>query len=372
MLTPPASIGLYVHIPWCVRKCPYCDFNSHAFRESFPEREYVECLVQDLASELERVEAPIETVYFGGGTPSLFQPDSFACILQYRAFHDAREVTMEANPGTVEYNDLAAYRAAGISRISIGVQSLHDQALKLLGRIHSAAEARTAVFKAQNAGFESINLDLMYGLPEQSLNSAMDDLDAAIDLEPDHISWYQLTLEPNTVFAKYPPKLASDDERADMSEAGIEKLEAAGFRRYEVSAFSRNGDANACLHNLNYWKFGDYLGIGAGAHGKVSLPNNTIIRTRKARQPDDYMRCANTKVAEIPVVELPVEFMLNALRLVDGVEEVEFEARTGRSLDEVKLTVANLRRDNLMQNDRLALTPFGLNHLDAVVARFLD
>ena len=371
LVTPPEIIGLYVHIPWCIRKCPYCDFNSHELRGSLTEPEYVDCLLRDLDFELTRTHAKINTVFFGGGTPSLFKPTTFARILSHPALQDVDEVTMEANPGALEYSALADYRAAGINRLSLGIQSLDEESLTKLGRIHSRGEACTAVESAQKAGFRSINVDLMFGLPDQSFDMAMRDLDGLIAFGTSHMSWYQLTIEPNTVFGKYPPALASDDERAAMSDAGLERLANAGYRQYEISAFASSENDFECSHNVNYWKFGDYFGVGAGAHGKVTLASGAIVRTQKSRRPEDYMRDPNTRTHEICENELPVEFMMNALRLNIGVDNAWFARSTGLSLDALEPTLSELRKEDLMEQDRIALTEFGRNHLNAIVERFL-
>ncbi|MCY4096145.1 MAG: radical SAM family heme chaperone HemW [Gammaproteobacteria bacterium] len=369
--TPPASIGLYVHIPWCVRKCPYCDFNSHELHGPLGEDEYVSCLLRDLDTELTRTSATIDTVYFGGGTPSLFRPNSFARILDHPALQSVREVTMEANPGAVECGSFDDYRQAGINRVSIGVQSLNSDSLVKLGRIHSPEEARAAVEKACDVDFHSVNVDMMFGLPNQSVEMAMDDLDALIALKTEHISWYQLTIEPNTVFGKRPPTVASDDDRADMCDEGLERLADAGYRQYEVSGFAAESGEFECRHNVNYWRFGDYLGIGAGAHGKVTLDDGTIVRTQKTRRPEDYMRDQKTRLSEIDRVELPVEFMMNVLRINDGVENDHFVCSTGLSLQALQPVLSQLREENLVERHRISLTDLGRNHLNSIVERFL-
>ena len=368
---PPSTIGLYVHIPWCVRKCPYCDFNSHEVSGSPAEKEYVACLLRDLDRELTRTDATIETVYFGGGTPSLFRPDSFAEILNHPSLQQTREVTMEANPGAVECGSFTDYREAGINRVSIGVQSLDPDSLVKLGRIHSPDEAIMAVELARKAGFISVNVDMMFGLPDQEFDEAMHDLEKLIQLGTEHISWYQLTIEPNTVFGKRPPIVASDDERADMSDAGIDRLAKAGYRQYEVSAFASDTDEFQCRHNINYWCFGDYFGIGAGAHGKVTLRNGTILRTQKTRQPEDYMRAQKTRTHEIARDELPVEFMMNVLRMNDGVETSCFPSSTGLLVQDLEPALTQAREENLIDRHRLSLTSFGRNHLNSVVEHFL-
>ena len=369
--TPPNPIGLYVHIPWCVRKCPYCDFNSHELHGPLGQSEYVACLLRDLDSELARTNATIETVYFGGGTPSLFRPDSFAKILEHPALQNVSEVTMEANPGALECGSFAEYRRAGINRVSIGVQSLNPESLRKLGRIHSPDEAANAVEHAKKAGFHSVNVDMMFGLPDQSITMAMSDLDRLIAFETEHISWYQLTIEPNTVFGKRPPTVASDDDRADMSDAGLDRLATAGYRQYEVSAFAIETGEFECRHNVNYWQFGDYLGVGAGAHGKVTLENGSILRTQKTRRPEDYMGDQKTLSRDIDRDELPVEFMMNVLRLNDGVDNGHFAWRTGLSLQELEPALSQSREENLVDPGRISLTDFGRSHLNSVVERFL-
>ena len=364
---PP--LGLYVHFPWCVRKCPYCDFNSHPLDGELLDDAYLAVLIDDLDRERERFDSrPVQTVYFGGGTPSLFGPATFDALVQHTP--DAAEITLEANPGTVEHGDFAGYRRAGVTRISLGAQSFDAAQLKGLGRIHSAAETRRAAAAVEAAGFDSFNIDLMYGLPGQTVPQALADLEQAIRLAPPHISWYQLTIEPKTAFARRPPAgLPDDDAATQIEEAGIGFLARHGYRRYEVSAFARDG--HQCSHNLNYWRFGDYIGIGAGGHGKLTTPDRGIVRTAKAHQPRLYMRGAPATANPVHPDDLPGEFMMNALRLTDGVEESSFEARTGLSAATIAGTVAELTDWGLMRADRLALTPYGYRHLDAVVARFL-
>lgn len=326
---PP--LALYVHIPWCVRKCPYCDFNSHERKGELPEREYVEALVSDLESLLPSVWGRrVTSVFIGGGTPSLFSPESIDRLLsevRARIALDPRaEVTLEANPGTAEARRFRGYRDAGVNRLSIGVQSFDDGMLKALGRIHSSEEARRAIAMALDT-FDNVNLDLMYGLPGQTLAMAQKDLAEGIGFGTTHLSAYQLTLEPNTVFYSKPPVLPEHDACADMQQAAEEVLAGAGFEHYETSAFAKPGFR--CRHNLNYWEFGDYLGIGAGAHGKVSYADR-VTRHERAKQPRDYMASAGkTEERVIDPKELPFEFMLNALRLVEGIPEALFGERTG-------------------------------------------
>lgn len=368
-MTPPSAVGLYVHFPWCVRKCPYCDFNSHPLKEPLREIEYREALFVDLDCELERFgDRRITTVYFGGGTPSLFSPETFRILLD--RLPDAREITLEANPGTIERGDFADYRRAGITRVSLGAQTFDSARLKLLGRIHGADDIGNAARDGKAAGFVSLNLDLMYALPGQTVAEALDDLVEAIRLEPDHISWYQLTVEPRTEFARRPPLGLPDVDRAcEIEEAGIELLQRHGYRRYEVSAFARDG--HPCKHNVNYWRFGDYLGVGAGAHGKFTGPGGTVVRTAKTSQPRRYLAGVEGQTNTVPYDDVPGEFMMNALRLVDGVETELFEARTGLEFDAIAPKVAELGEWGLMRTGRLALTARGFRQLNGVVARFL-
>ena len=360
--------GLYIHIPWCVRKCPYCDFNSHKKDSTFDEQRYVARLIQDLEDEIVRYDHPISTVYFGGGTPSLFAPHSFAEILAQPDLTDVTEVTMEANPGTVEHRDFGDYRAAGINRLSLGVQSFNDTYLPTLGRIHDANEAQSACTRALEVGFSSVNIDLMYGLPEQSIEDALHDLKTAIALQPHHISWYELTLEPNTVFGKHPPKIPPLENRIEMSTRGVEMLFESGYQRYEVSAYARDGQI--CSHNYNYWTFGNYIGIGAGAHGKLRRGEN-FLRTRKPKMPNSYLNGVAGSETVIDRDELPVEFMMNVLRLNDGVFESSFFNRTELPLSVIEPQLNRLRSWGLMELEKIQLTSLGYSQLDSVVAQFL-
>ena len=361
--------GLYVHIPWCVRKCPYCDFNSHERRQEIDEAGYVEALLQDYQAERKLFTAPISTVFIGGGTPSLFSAASIGAIISGLGVHECPEITMEVNPGTIERDDFAEYRNAGINRVSIGVQSFNPKHLKTLGRIHSECEAEQALRLAVSASFDSINIDLMFGLPHQSMEQALSDLQFAINLNPNHISWYQLTIEPNTVFGRNPPPLTSDDYRAEINEAGIELLASHGFEQYEVSAFARPG--HQCQHNINYWQFGDYLGIGAGAHGKLSFADE-VVRVRKNKQPEAYLKQIKRVANPISEADLPVEFMMNALRLKEGVACSRFKKQTGLDYDSIKAVTEDLVAEGVMRPDRLALTSFGFRHVDYAVGRYLN
>ena len=360
--------GLYIHIPWCVKKCPYCDFNSHEKDSGFDENRYVARLIEDFEEELQRGVFQISTVYFGGGTPSLFAPQSFAEILDRPELAKVTEVTMEANPGTIEHHDFTEYRAAGINRLSLGIQSFNDKYLPVLGRIHDADEAHNACLRALEAGFSSVNLDLMYGLPEQSIEDALHDLKTAIALQPHHISWYELTLEQNTVFGKHPPKLPPLEDRIEMSTRGGEMLMESGYQRYEVSAYAR--EHQVCAHNYNYWTFGNYIGIGAGAHGKLRHEKR-FLRTRKPKMPKSYLNSVAGTHTTIERDELPVEFMMNVLRLTDGVPDASFTDQTGLPLSQIESQLENLRSWGLMATGRIQLTPLGYSQLDSVVAQFL-
>jgi len=370
-------LSLYVHLPWCVRKCPYCDFNSHPADETLPENAYVGALLNDLAAQAgDAAGRAIQTVFIGGGTPSLFSAQAIAALL---AGIDARlpltadaEITLEANPGAAEAGRFAGYRAAGVNRLSIGVQSLDDAKLSALGRIHDRNEALAAVDMARAAGFDNLNLDLMYALPQQSLREALADLDELIALQPEHISWYQLTLEPNTLFHRRPPPLPDDDAIGDIMDAGLDRLAANGFERYEISAFARQ--SRRARHNLNYWQFGDYLGIGAGAHGKITLPDGRIVRRVRPRHPKAYLQwdwpASNDR--GLTREELPIEFMLNALRLIEGVPAKFFAERTGLPLDAIADRLEKAFDLELLapQRDRLQPTPLGLRYLNELLLIF--
>ncbi|MGM0517216.1 MAG: radical SAM family heme chaperone HemW [Pseudomonadota bacterium] len=377
---PPLS--LYVHLPWCVEKCPYCDFNSHGLKgRELPEAEYVDALLRDLEPELPLIWGrPIETIFLGGGTPSLFSPEALDRMMSgLRALLDlrfTREVTLEVNPGTDMASRLAEYRAIGFNRASIGVQSFDDHALHRLGRIHDRRAAWRTVEAAHDAGFDSFNLDLMHGLPGQTEATGLADIDTAIDLQPPHLSWYQLTIEPNTAFAFSPPALPADATLERIGERGQERLVDAGYGHYEISAFARPG--HECEHNLNYWQFGDYLGIGAGAHGKITLPaENRVERRVRSRHPNRYLELAgspeNIDAHDIPRREVPFEFMLNALRLTDGFPVSLFQERTGMPVAVVSKTLRGLEDDGLIDWDIQTIRPTERGHrfLNDVLARFL-
>ena len=378
MLTLP-PLSLYVHTPWCVRKCPYCDFNSHESRGELPEDAYLDALRRDLAHDLPLVQGrKLRSIFIGGGTPSLMSPQFMAALLaeieREIGFEADIEITMEANPGTFEQDKFRAFRRAGINRLSMGIQSFQNRHLKALGRIHDRASALTAAASARAAGFDNFNLDLMHGLPDQTPAEALADLQLAIELAPAHISWYQLTIEPNTQFYKRPPQLPDEDNLDSIQQQGLAALAAAGYRQYEVSAFCRPGKQSR--HNTNYWQFGDYLGIGAGAHGKITRPGNgDILRTAKTRLPDDYLARDGDFLAahhSIDPSELPLEFMMNALRLVEGSTVADFQARTGLSWQSVAETWADLQRRQLVTPtaETIAATPLGFRFLDSVLAQF--
>ena len=376
-LLPP--LALYIHIPWCVRKCPYCDFNSHAAGPTLPEEEYVDALLADLDADLQHVHGrPLTSIFFGGGTPSLFSDRALGRLLEgverRVAFAGDIEITLEANPGTFEQAKFKGYRALGINRLSIGVQSFQQAKLKALGRIHDGDEAIRAADMARAAGFDNFNLDLMHGLPEQSIEDALFDLRTAISQGPTHLSWYQLTMEPNTVFWSQPPTLPEDDLLWDIQEAGQALLAAEGYAQYEVSAYAKAG--KQARHNLNYWTFGDFLGIGAGAHAKLSTPAGRIQRTWKTRLPKDYLDPAKAFQAGerlLTADELPFEFMMNVLRLSEGAPAELFSQRTGLPLQQLERSRREAERQGLLQADhtRLVATAKGQLFLNDLLQQFL-
>ncbi len=367
------SIGVYVHFPWCVKKCPYCDFNSHPLRGSLEEAAYLDALLHDLTNQLtQHSENSISSVFFGGGTPSLFAADTFAALLSAMApsLSVDAEITMEANPGSLEHKPLDAYRRAGINRLSLGAQSFNPTHLEILGRIHSAGDIENSYVSARSGGFNNINLDLMYGLPQQSAQQAMADLQRAIDLGPEHISWYQLTLEPKTEFYARPPALPDEDTLAELEDRGYDLLAQAGYQRYEVSAYARSG--NYAQHNLNYWSFGDYLGIGAGAHGKLT-EDGMILRTEKPKQPRLYLSDPEALVSRrVDSEQVAEEFMLNALRLIDGVSIERLTQTTGLTLMDLQPQWQTLVTQGLVVPDRIGTTAHGYRYLDSIIAEFLS
>ncbi len=379
MNLPPLS--LYVHLPWCARKCPYCDFNSHA-AEDFDEQGYVDALLDDLHNDLPLVWGRgIHSIFFGGGTPSLFSPEAIDRLLGgLRALlpiSPGAEITLEANPGSADAGHFRGYREAGVNRLSIGVQSFDDDRLQALGRIHDRRAALDAFAAARAAGFDNINLDLMFALPGQDIDAALNDLDQAIALEPEHISHYQLTLEPNTLFHRYPPSLPDDESAARMQECCLERLAGAGYRHYEISAHARAG--RQCRHNLNYWQFGDYLGIGAGAHGKISLPaEDTLLRRSRLRHPRDYEQARGSqRIGEerrLQPADRVFEFMLNALRLCDGFEPRLFQDHTGLTLSSIQPLLDQAVSRGLLEAspERIRPSPLGQRFLNDLQALFLD
>ncbi len=333
-------LSLYIHLPWCLQKCPYCDFNSHALRGAIPEDQYIDTLLADLRADLPLIEGqPFTSIFLGGGTPSLFSGSAIARLLDgVRALHPCKpdlEITLEANPGAVEQARFAQYRAAGVNRLSLGIQSLNDAKLKALGRIHGRKEAIAAVAAVRSAGFENFNLDLMYGLPHQTIDEALNDLEEVLALEPLHLSWYHLTLEPNTLFYHQPPPLPDDDQIADLQQQGEALLAAHHFEHYEISAFARRHTQSR--HNLNYWEFGDYLGIGAGAHSKITqISKGFVERFSKLKHPKAYLASEGSFIAERHTLnpdEIPLEFMMNTLRLHRPIEIQLAIERTGQPLN---------------------------------------
>ena len=383
---PPLS--LYVHIPWCVRKCPYCDFNSHVSAD-IPEQAYLSRLLEDLDYDAALAQdRKLGSIFFGGGTPSLmsgaFYQKLIPEISKRIPFSQDIEITLEANPGTTEAKRFQAYADAGINRLSLGVQSFNDAHLEKLGRIHSSAEAKRAIEQAHQAGITNCNIDLMHGLPGQNVEDALLDIKTALSLAPKHLSWYQLTIEQNTEFYRYPPSLPEDELMWEIQEQGVKLLSAHGFQQYEVSAFSKT--AHQAKHNLNYWMFGDYIGIGAGAHSKVSLPKQQgIIRYRKTRMPNDYLKAIamvrsnamhskSLRIGEtaIPEEDLAFEFLMNVLRLKDGVAENLFAERTGLVLADLEPVLSEMRSKGLMKEKGLCTTDKGLLFLNSILESFAD
>ncbi len=376
---PPLS--LYIHFPWCVRKCPYCDFNSHAVKDHIPETEYINALIADLEQELPLVWGrPLSSIFLGGGTPSLFSPEAldtlFSALRARLAFTPDIEITLEANPGTTERSRFHEYRRIGINRLSIGVQSFNDDQLRTLGRIHNRRDACDAAEAAHAAGLDNFNLDLMFALPQQTPAQALADIDEALALEPAHISWYQLTIEPNTLFHQQPPTLPDDEHSWEMQQQGKEKLAAAGYTQYEVSAYAREAQ---CRHNLNYWRFGDYLGIGAGAHGKITRADTQTIQRRwKIKQPAAYLQHAGGEkqwggMQVLSENDAVLEFMMNALRLPQGFSSELFTQHTGLPFDILQQALNRAKESGWIQqnNNHLSPTHDGQRFLNNLLGLFL-
>lgn len=378
-LTPDKiPLTLYIHMPWCEHKCPYCDFNSYKTNGPVPESDYVEHLLADLQRQLPSLgERNICAIYIGGGTPSLFSPASyeklFDRINQQLNIDRKAEITMEANPGSSERDKFAGFRKAGINRLSIGVQSFNDDKLRRLGRVHSAKEATGAVNMARQAGFDDLNIDIMFGLPQQTVEEGLSDVQSAIDLEPDHLSWYQLTLEPNTLFYQKPPDLPDDEVIEAIHDQGKNRIAKSGFQQYEVSAFSKSG--YECRHNLNYWLFGDYVGIGAGAHSKITM-DGAITRVEKLRSPSHYLSAANSyhyRTKLLTTEESIFEFMLNALRLHRPIGFDLFTERTGLLPENIQGKLQMARDEGLLDYDSntFATTEMGKRYLNELLQYFL-
>jgi oxygen-independent coproporphyrinogen-3 oxidase len=378
VINPP--LALYAHFPWCVQKCPYCDFNSYTLKEQLPEDRYIDTLCRDLDAQAPAVAGrPLSSIFFGGGTPSLFAPRAIRRLLDHAratlGFVEGMEITLEANPGTIERGRFAEYRAAGVTRVSLGAQSFDARQLARLGRIHSADETRRAAEELHAAGLTNFNLDLMYALPEQSPADAEADLRAALALGPAHISQYHLTIEPGTVFAAAPPTQPADDIVEEMLDRSLRCLVEAGFEQYEVSAYARPGAR--CAHNLNYWTFGDYLGIGAGAHGKISdAPRRSIVRTQQTREPRRYLAAEPEALARKPIAEreLPFEFAMNGFRLVEGFSDRQFESSTGLPVAVLEGALAPSQQRGLVVREAQGwrATPQGFLFLNVILVALLD
>ncbi|MGL5741451.1 MAG: radical SAM family heme chaperone HemW [Legionella sp.] len=371
-------LSLYIHIPWCIRKCHYCDFNSHKSHETLPEHHYVQALIADLKNDLAHFEArEISSIFIGGGTPSLFSAHAYDALFhelkKCLSFAQDIEITMEANPGTVEQQRFTEYRQLGINRLSLGIQSFNPKHLRVLGRIHDAQQAHRAIDSARNAGFSNLNLDIMHGLPQQTVAEGLDDVRAALAHQPEHLSWYQLTIEPNTVFYKKNTPLPSEDEAWVLEEEGFTLLREAGFERYEISAFATAN--RQAQHNLNYWLFGDYFGIGAGAHGKITTKNG-IVRTRKHRQPKEYLDASKPFLAHMETVsehDLLFEFMLNTTRLEQEIPLALFTRTTGLPLDKLlpKLQLAEQKKLIALTKAYWQVTPLGRRYTNDLQALYL-
>ncbi|MCQ1057573.1 radical SAM family heme chaperone HemW [Photobacterium sp. ZSDE20] len=383
MLVPP-PLSLYIHIPWCVQKCPYCDFNSHALKADIPELDYIDALIEDLDTDLAKYDLnrqarELHSIFIGGGTPSLISAPEIGRLLdavkQRIPFSKDIEITMEANPGTVEAGRFNAYRAVGVNRISIGIQSFQDEKLKRLGRIHGSKEAITAAGLAKEAGLDSFNIDLMHGLPDQSIDDALSDLKQAIALQPPHLSWYQLTIEPNTLFYSKPPVLPDDDDLWDIFEQGHQLLAEAGYVQYEISGYSKPD--YQCRHNLNYWRFGDYLGIGCGAHGKLSFADGTITRTVKVKHPRGYLNPAKPYLDQenqVAASERPFEFFMNRFRLLEACPKQDYVDRTGLPLSSIERPINWALEQNYLEDkgEQWQITEHGKLFLNDLLAAFVE
>jgi len=385
-MTALPPLALYIHFPWCEKKCPYCDFNSHQIKDGvakagFDEDRYIKALIADLETELPNIWGrQVHSIFIGGGTPSLLSAtgmDQLLCAVRARVnLEPDAEITMEANPGSIEVDKFSGFARAGINRVSIGVQSFQDEQLKALGRVHNVEQAKRAIEIAMQH-FKSVNLDLMYGLPKQSLEAAKADIETALSFKTPHLSFYNLTLEPNTYFANFPPQLPSDDEVDAIFEQNLELLIKAGYQRYEVSAYAQKNQE--CKHNLNYWRFGDYIGIGAGAHGKISYPDK-VTRQVREKHPEMYMQaietngCAIIESKALEPKDLPFEFMLNALRLIDGVGTNTFSERTGLPLSVISKSLAEASRKKLLDENpsQLKATALGMRYLNNLQEMFLN
>ena len=377
---PPLS--LYIHTPWCEKKCPYCDFNSYAEKQALPEFQYVQALIADLNCDLPYVGSrEVMSVFVGGGTPSLLSAEAIASVLEkLRAcvpLSVDAEITLEANPGSADAEKFVAFREAGVNRLSLGVQSLNNDMLHRLGRVHDAQQARAAFVVARRAGFDNINIDLMFALPQQSFEQGVADIEQVLALEPEHISYYQLTIEPNTLFYARPPELPDDELAWRLETHAQELLCNAGYTRYEVSSYARAG--YRCKHNLNYWCFGDYLGVGCGAHAKLTVAGGGILRLEKHRHPNFYLNAYDTlafcaRRRHVTTDEVVFEFMLNALRLIDGFDKSVFKTRTGVDLQSVELRFVELEERGMIERDRdrVRTTALGMRFLNEVQSAFLQ
>lgn len=378
----PIPLSLYMHIPWCVKKCPYCDFNSHALKTVLPEKEYCEHLLYELETQLPAVQNRIiHSIFIGGGTPSLFSPSAyqylFSQLRKMLTIPSNCEITLEANPGTIENEKFKGYFDAGINRISLGVQSFQNDKLALLGRIHDGNQARNAIYAAKCAGFSRINVDLMFGLPNQTIDEALLDLQTAVDCDLSHVSWYQLTLEPNTFFYRFPPDLPNDDIKFEMQEAGQALLRKNQLIQYEISAYAKTESAR-CHHNLNYWRFGDYLGIGAGAHAKLTDAKTSIITRRMStKHPKQYLSAMHDALFQSHQVasdEISLEFMMNALRLFEPIPFSLFEQRTGHAIQVIKKSLMRTQAAGLLDlgKNYFCPTPLGYRFLNELLMIFSE